>query len=193
MLGMKITFIVLCVSELKGMDIKMKKMLVILSVMMTMLMCILNGCSNDTYYSSKDSNKIPDESYSKFDDDISEIFSWEDDGKIAGEYNFQRGVQSGTDSILEGHGVIIWGTSTLVEFEAKEKINIELTREEKNKSGLCKLVVCDKEGIVENVEENETKKIVLEEGEYSVKIIGEPAEFSYLCVKLKGVEQSEMK
>lgn len=60
---------------------KNEKMLVILSVMMTMLMCILNGCSNDTYYSSKDSNKIPDESYSKFDDDISEIFH----GKMMGK------------------------------------------------------------------------------------------------------------
>lgn len=161
----------------------------ILVVIFIMLPVLITGCGN--YLKFDASDMIPDETYTKYEDDMSDIYSWRDDGEIVGEYNFRMGIQDGTSAILEGRGVAIWGTTTLADFKLEEETDIELIRSEKDKSGYCKLIICDKNGIIESLEENKKKRLTLNPGEYKVKIIGKPSEFSKITIRLKGIDYAE--
>lgn len=150
---------------------------------------LITGCSK--YFKFDASDMIPDENYTKYGDEMSDIYSWRDDGEIVGEYNFRMGIQDGTSAILEGRGVTIWGTSTLADFKLEDKTDIELTRDEKDKSGYCKLIICNKNGVIESLEENEKKALTLKPGEYKIKIIGKPAEFSKITIGLEGIDYAK--
>lgn len=161
----------------------------ILMAILVVLTVLMTGCGK--YFEFDTNDMIPDENYSKYEDDISDIYSWRDDGEIVSQYNFRMGIQDGTSAILEGRGVAIWGTSTLADFKLVNETDIELIRNEKDKSGYCKLVICDEDGIIESLEENEKKALTLKPGEYKIKIIGKPAEFSKLTIGLKGIDYAE--
>lgn len=150
-------------------------------------MLIIGGCSDDEYFSSKNDNKMPEGTYEKFGNDMSDLFFWKDDGKISADFGLERGMQSDSKVILEGHGVGIWGVSTLAEFELKREEKIVISREEKDRSGKFKLLLCDENGVVESIGKNGSKTVNLQAGIYKVKVIGEPARLSKLCIKLSGV------
>lgn len=161
-------------------------------ILFMLLIMLVDGCNSNKYFSSKDENKIYEDDYEKFDNNMSEVFAWEEDGKISADYGFKKGIQDGTDIILEGHGIVIWGTSTLAEFELKNETELEISREEKDKSGLFKLLICDENRVIETIGKNENRKVTLQDGIYKVKIIGAPAHLSSLCIRLSGIENSEV-
>lgn len=165
----------------------MKKAILVLITVIMGLMSLI-GCSDDKYYSSKNDNVLPKEKYAKYEEDMQEIYSWGDDGIISGEYDFSRGMQDGSTAIFKGRGVKIWGTETLLDFEIKEETEITLSREEKLKSGECKLVICDENGVVSYIGENQKEEIKLASGKYKVKVVGQPAEFTKLAINLVGVK-----
>lgn len=156
-------------------------------VFLLTVMIIISGCSADEYFSSKYENKIPEGAYEKFDSDMSDIFLWEDDGKISADFGFKRGRQDDSDVILEGHGVEIWGTSTLAEFELNTEEEIAISREEKDGSGKFRLLLCDENGIIEFIDKNDSKTVKLQAGSYKVKVVGEPARLGKLCIKLSKI------
>lgn len=165
----------------------MKKTFIFILIIL-MAAIFISGCSNDKYFSSKNDNIIPDSLYENFDGDLPDIFSYDDDGKICADYGFKKGIQSGTDVVLEGHGVAIWGVSTISQFELDTTKEITISRNEKVKSGEFKLLLCDKNGVIEYIDKNDSVTISLEAGIYKLKVIGKPAQLSKLCIQLAGLQ-----